>query len=158
MSGRAPSPFRITAAVSEAMQLLAQLPDDDERLKHDSLEGETRFFAVMDDLAEAALADAKLVELARERIKRIEARAERHRDIIRRMLEIAEMAKAQRPLYSASVSYRSKPIVTDQSLLPEAFIRRSPDMHLIAKALKDSNRIDGVELSNPSPVLTLRSS
>src|SRR5438045_2374280 len=117
------SPRRIEAAVSEAMQLLAELPGDDERLRHDSLEGETRFFAVLDDLAELALADARLVELAQERIKRLEERAERHRDILRRMLEAVELSKAERPLYTASIGYRTKAIVTDRAALPDDLLR-----------------------------------
>lgn len=141
--------------MSEVMQLITELPDDDERLRHDSLEGETRFFAVLDDLAETALADKKLVELARERIKRLEERAERHRAIIARMMEVAELQKAERPTFTASVAYRSKAIVTDEKLLPEIYMRRSPDMHLISKALKDG-ALPGAELSNPAPVLTLR--
>jgi hypothetical protein len=149
------SPRRIEAAMSEAMQLLAELPDDDDRLRHDSLEGETRFFAVLDDLAEQALSDARLVELARERIKRLEARADRHREILRRMLEVADLNKAERPLYTASYSYQRKAIVTDLAALPRAFLREAADMRLLQRALKDGP-VEGAELSNPYPVLTLR--
>jgi hypothetical protein len=151
----APHPAAIERAVSEAMQLLAELPEDDAKLIADSLEGETRFFAVLDSLAEAALADARLVEAARERIKRIETRAERHRDIIRRMLEVAEMRKAERPLFTASIAYRTKALVTNADALPEHLTRRSPDMIAIAKALKDG-AVPGAEISNATPTLTLR--
>ena len=82
------SAARIEQAMSEAMRLIADLPDDDDRLRHDTLEGETRFFAVLDDLAEEAVAASKLIELARERIKRLEARAEARRAILRRMLTV----------------------------------------------------------------------
>lgn len=142
--------------MSEAMQLLALLPDADEKLRHDSLEGETRFFAVLDDLAELALADNKLVELARERIKRLEERAESHRNIIRQMLEIAALPKVERPLFTASVSYPRKPIVTDATELPDAFIRHAPDMVAIGKALRAGNELPGAVLGNPEARLTLR--
>jgi hypothetical protein len=157
MPADAPSPRQIEAAMSEAMQLLAELPDDDERLRHDSLEGETGFFAVLDGLAEQAMADARLVELARERIKRLEERSDRYRDIIQRMMEIAALHKAERPLYTASLSYRAKTMVTDPDQLSDAVMRRAPDMVLIGKLLRDGQAVDGATLSNPQPVLTLRS-
>ena len=151
------SGYAIEHAVSEAMQLIAALPEDDERLKYDSLEGETRFFAVLDDLAEASLADSRLIELARERIKRLEERATRRRSIIVRMLEIVDLKKAERPLYTASIAHRAKAIITEEALLPPSLMRISPDMHAIAKALKEGPVL-GAEMSNPQPVLTLRTS
>lgn len=148
------SPTRLTAIMSQVLQLLAELPDD-VRLVYDTLEGETGFFEALDSYAEAALADAKLVEMGEERVRRLKARSERNRKVVLRMLEIAGMTKTERPLYTATVSYRSKPIVTDTSAVPAKFMRQSADMHAIAKELK-TGRVPGVEQSNPSPVLTLR--
>ena len=144
--------------MSEAMQLIAELPEDDQRLKHDSLEGETRYFAIMDDLAEAALADTKLVELAKERIKRLEARSALHRDIIKRMLEVVGLQKTERPLYTASTRHGQELIeVPTNEELPAAFVRTAPDRILIGKTLRHGDAVPGYELHDKSDlVLTLR--
>jgi len=150
------SPYRIESVMSEVSKILADMPDDDMKLRYDTLEGETRFFALLDDVAELAIADAKLVELARERIKRIETRIEVNRDKVQRLLQAAGIEGAERPLYTASVAYRSKAIVTDAGRLPPELLRTSPDMLAIAKALR-SGPVEGAEQSNLTPVLTLRS-
>jgi hypothetical protein len=152
------SPHRLVAVMSEAMQLLALLPDADEKLRHDSLEGETRFFAVLDDLAEEALAATKLVEMARERIKRLEARADSRRDIIKRMLATAEFSKIERPLFTGSISRRQElqEVATNEAL-PAAFIRSAPDKVLIAKTLRKGEDVPGYTLANKDDLtLTLR--
>ena len=38
------NPARLTVVMSEVMRLVAQLPEDDQQLKRDSLEGETDFY------------------------------------------------------------------------------------------------------------------
>jgi hypothetical protein len=146
--------------MSEAMQLIAELPEDDERLRHDSLEGETKFFAVLDDLAEAALSDIKLVELARERIRRLEERADNRKSIMARMLEIVELKKAERPLYTASIARRRALVeVPTNEELPAAFIHEAPDKLLIAKTLRHGELVPGYELQEkPDLTLTLRTS
>jgi hypothetical protein len=150
------SPRRLEAAMSAAMQVKATLPDDDDtRLLIGMLEGETEVFELLDRLAEQAIADKLLAERATERAKRIEARAERSRDVIRKMLDALELQKLERPVFTASIGYRTKAIVTDQAALPADLLRTAPDMHAIARALKDGP-VAGAELSNPSPVLTLR--
>ena len=151
-----PSAYQMEAAMSAALQVKATLSDDgDDALLLGMLEGETDVFELVDRLAEQAVADKKLAEMASERAKRLEARAARHRDLILRMLEALEVRKLERALFTASVGYRTKAIVTDPEALPETLMRRSPDLHAVAKALKDGP-VDGAELSNPTPVLTLR--
>jgi len=154
-----PSAARIEQAMSEAMRLIADLPDDgDERLRHDSLEGETRFFAVLDDLAEEAVAANKLIEMARERIKRLEARAEARRTILRRMLTVIDMPKCERPLYTASISRRQEltEVATNEAL-PAAFVRSAPDRVLIAKVLRRGEEVPGYALQDKDDLtITLR--
>jgi uncharacterized tellurite resistance protein B-like protein len=154
------SPRRLEAVMSETMQLLAELPQDDLKLRVDSLEGETGFFALLDHLAEIALSDTKLVELARERIKRLEARADSRRNIIRRMLEIAEVRHTERPLYTASISRRQElQEVATNEVLPQAFIRSAPDKVLIKKVLGRGEEVPGYTLADRDDLtLTLRTS
>jgi hypothetical protein len=142
--------------MSAAMQVKATLPDDDDTaLLIGMLDGETEVFDLLDRLAESAIADKLLAERATERAKRIEQRAERSRDVIRKMLDALELQKLERPVFTASIGYRTKAIVTDQAALPADLLRTAPDMHAIARALKDG-AVAGAELSNPVPVLTLR--
>ena len=149
------SPHKLTAAMAAVSRLKAELAEQDSDMILASIESETNALELMDKVLEAVVADELLVEQGSARLKRIEARANRHRLILRAMMEeIAE--KVERPLGTLSISYRTKPIVTDPTLLPEAFIRRAPDMHLIARALKDG-AVAGAELSNPMPSLTIRS-
>jgi len=153
-----PSAYQMEAAMSAALQVKATLSaDGDDALLLGMLEGETDVFELVDKLAEQAVADKKLAEMASERAKRLEARASKNRDLILRMLEALEVRKLERALFTASVGYRTKAIVTDPEALPETLMRRSPDLHAVAKALKDGP-VDGAELSNPTPVLTLRTS
>lgn len=63
--------------------------------------------------------------------------AGRSRDVIRKMLEALELTKLERPVFTALIGYRTKAIITDPSALPEP--------------------VSGAELSNPAPVLTIRS-
>jgi len=150
------NPRRLEQAISAAMRIRQTLLTDDDKLLTDTIDGETDAIALLDAIVEQALADEALVETARERIKRLEARADRRRGIVLAMLEALELHKVERPLFTASVSHRSKPLVSDPAVLPEAFIRRAPDMILLAKALRGGETIDGAVLSNPQPVLTIR--
>ena len=150
------SPRRLEAAMSAAMQLIAQLPDDDETLRRDTVEGETDALAMMDQIAERVMADEALVERARERAKRLEARADRHREIITQMMAALELTKLDRALFTASIAYRSKAMVTDADQLPDDYIRHAVDMVKLGKALHAGTAVEGAMLSNPAPVLTIR--
>jgi hypothetical protein len=151
------SSYRIEQAMSAAMQIRAMLGDtEDEKLLADTIDGETDALEILDRLAEQALADEALVEGARERIKRLEARADRRRHIVLQMMEAMGLSKLERSLFTASVTHRSKAIVSDQSELPDAFIRHAPDLVALGKALRSGEQIPGASLSNPSPSLVLR--
>lgn len=129
---------------------------DDDALLIDMLDGETDIFDLVDRLGEQAIADKLLAEKASERAKRIERRSEHARDVISRILAALDLSKLERAVFTASLSYHTKPIITDPAALPEAFVRRAPDLRLIARALKDGP-VSGAEQSNPEPRLTLRS-
>jgi hypothetical protein len=144
--------------MSEAMQLIASDPrlGRDPLLRYDTLEGNSRFFAALDDVAELAIADAKLLEMGEERLKRIKSRAAKSRHVMKRMLEGVDLTGAERPLYTATISYPRKPLVTNADELPPEFIRHAPDLVAIGKALRDGETIPGAELRNPEPTLTIR--
>lgn len=154
------SPRRLEAEMSRYMQLRAQgqaegwWPQDDE----DALaiaESETDILEILDARVERVMQQELLAERAKARAKRLEEAADRERRVILEMVGIIG-EKVQRPLYTASLSYPRKPMVTDESALPEDFIRHAPDKVAIGKALRAGQEIPGAVLGNPMPQLTIR--
>ena len=141
------------AAVSAAQQIIAELPDD-ERLRLDTIHGETELLELMDRYAEAAIADRLLAKAAREHIAAIDARAARHKEVVRRILDAVGLTSVRRPLYTVATSHRAHAIITDADAVPAQYL--SPDRVAIAAALHRGEAVPGAELSNPQPSLTLR--
>ena len=157
MPSNVPHGAAIERAMSAAMEAISALPDDgDNVLLLNTIEGESDVLEVLDRVVEAAIADKKLAELARERAKRIEARADRARGVALQIIEALQVSPLERPLYSASISYPRKPLVTNADELPKEMIREAPDMVAIGKALRAGETIPGAELKNPEPQLTIR--
>lgn len=172
MPGSAISPRRLEAAMSAVGRLKATLyetqskhpstdPDTpgamrnaEEQLLLDTLEGETDVFELIDRILEVVVADEALVDAGKARLKRIEARADRHRAILKAMMEeIGD--KLERPLATLSVSDGPKMAhIVDQAAIPDVFWRRAVDKHELLRALK-AGPVQGAELSNGVPVLRL---
>ena len=149
------NPARLMEAVVAAQQAIEGLPED-ERLIAGTVEGETELFELMDRYAEAALADKALIQKAEERLDRIKARADRHQDVVRRILDAVGISKLQRPLYSAFFTHRTSVTVTDAAEVPEEY--RRPDKVAIGAALRRGDDVPGAVLSNAMPSLTLKAS
>jgi len=148
--------------MSAAGQLRAELLAQDATIEHDDqllldmIEGSTDVMETLDRVIEASMADAVLAEMAAARAKRLEARKARLRDTAARMIEALEIkGPIERAAYTASISHRTKAILTDAMQLPEAFFRHAPDMVAVAKALK-AGPVPGATLSNAIPTLTVR--
>ena len=157
MPSNVPHGAQIERAMSAAMQIISELPDDeDHALLLGSLDGETDIFEVLDRVIESSIADNKLAELARERAKRVEERARKSREIALKIIEALGVSPLTRPVYTASLTYPRKPLVTNADELPKEMIREAPDMVAIGKALRAGELIPGAELKNPEPQLTIR--
>ena len=157
MPSKLPSGMAIQAAMSAAMAAISALPDDEDYgLLISTVEGESDILEVLDRVVEHAVADSKLAELARLRARRIEARADRARDNATRIVEALAISPLERPVYTASITYPRKPLVTNADELPREYIRESADMIAIGKALRAGETIPGAELRNPEPQLTIR--
>ena len=157
MPSKLPSAIAIQNAMSAAMEAISTLPDDDDHeLLLGVIEGQSEILEVLDKIVEWSIADKKLAELARERARRIEARADRAREIATRIVEALQVSPLERPVYTASITYPRKPLVTNAGELPNAYIRHAPDMIAIGKALRAGETIPGAELKNPEPQLTIR--
>ena len=152
------SPTKLMRAMAEAQRLRDEIGTEDEKLLVDSIDGETDAFAIIDRLSEMAIADKLLVERAKERVARFEARADRARGTIQRMLEALGITKLERSLVTASISEGPKAVVvTDQAALPDFYFRRSVDKVALGKDLRAGKEVAGATLNNGAPVLTIRS-
>jgi hypothetical protein len=157
MPSNVPHGASIERAMSAAMEAISALPDDDDHeLLLGVIEGQSEIFELLDKIVEWSIADKKLAELARERARRIEARSDRAREIATRIVEALGVSPLERPVYTASLTFPRKPLVTDEEALPAAYIRHAPDMIAIGKALRAGETIPGAELKNPAPLLTIR--
>ena len=156
MPSNVPHGAQIERAMSAAMEVISTLPDDeDHALLLGSLEGEPDIMEVLDRVIESSIADNKLAELARERAKRVEERASRSREIALRIIEALGVSPLERPIYTASLMQIRKSIVTNSDELPKEFIRESPDMIAINKALRAGEEVPGAQLSNAEPSLRI---
>jgi hypothetical protein len=101
--------------------------DPDERLLADALEGGSDVFELLDRLIERSSADAALVRAGKERLARIDARNERTRALIARMLEALDLRRLERPLATLTLAdARRGVVITDEDELPPAFVRTRP--------------------------------
>jgi len=145
---------RLMEAMAEAQRLIAELPDD-ERLRHDVVDGETEALDCLDAYAERVIGDKALVEAAQAKVSRLKDRMERDRAIIAAILDGLRLRRADRPLFTASLSQRKELVeVPTNEELPMAFRRVSPDKVLIKKVLGGGEHVPGYELRD-KPGLTL---
>lgn len=154
--------------IGRVISLLELCPgfDDDERLKLDTLEGETELNEIVSQLLSESEDDEGLIaavkaqiEVRRERIHRLESRIEARRNAIVSLMDIAQLAKLALP--EATVSVRTlgpRPKVADEEALPDAYCTfvRKPDMAAIKKAFEDGLQVPGTVLSNGGASLTVR--
>jgi len=151
------SPRRIEAAMSEAMQRIAMVDDADDRARLEALAaGDADIFNVLDRLAENAIADKLLAELADGRADRLAERSERARDIIRRILEVLDLPSIERPTYTATMAEGPKSVVVqNEGAVPDHYIRHAPNKPEILRALKRGEDVPGCTMNNGAPVLRL---
>src|SRR5215472_1631770 len=116
-----PSPTKLMLAMSLAQQLISELPADEQRLRLDTVDGETAALEYLDAYAEAALSDAALVRAAKERVRRLEAREERSRGVVAAILQGLAAKVVERPLFTASLATRTEIVeVPTNEALPYA--------------------------------------
>jgi hypothetical protein len=71
-------------------------------------------------------------------------------------VEALEVSPLERPVYTASLTWPRKPVVTNADELPDTYIRHAPDMVAISKALRAGESVPGAELRNPEAQLRIR--
>jgi len=147
--------------------LLERYPElsADEELRADMLEGTTDFRETMERLlrrtqdaiylsnaCQAAMRDIK------DRQDRFDKRVEFGRELMKRLMEVAEIRKMEFP--TATISIRVVPpavVILDESVIPEDFMRikKEPNKTLLKEMLEKMD-VPGVTMSNGGTAITIR--
>jgi hypothetical protein len=171
----APSGFRIEQAVSVWQSARARLLADDAELAHDEAAlaellgdetGDVR--TILSRLLQAthhanAMADgaAEMLASLRGRQDRYRRRCEAYRATLFAIMDATGKKKEEFPHGIISIrAGKSSLIITDETKLEERFIvttvTKSPDKAAIRTAIGDGEVIEGAQLSNGLPILTIR--
>lgn len=154
--------------VKEINLLLADYPQlaEDEELLRDTLEGNTRFNEIMERFLSAMRENETLAEAVsqrvgklRERQTRLTHRAQFYRTLMHRLLERSGVKSVALPEAKVSVvNSPDKVIITDETVIPDAFCRitKEPNKTAIKNALKSGTIIPGATLSNGGTTIQVR--
>jgi hypothetical protein len=149
------------------VRLLAEFPDIDEETLADTLEGITDLHEMIAAVIRSALVDEALysglrfrVDDMRERLSRLELRASKKRQLALEAMSEAGLAKLEQPDFTASVRAGSPALVViAEENIPAPYLLPQPpklDRQTILGELKRGIAIAGAEMSNPKPVLSVR--
>jgi hypothetical protein len=148
-------------------RLRSEDSDLDERTLADTVEGLTDFHEIAAAVIRAALKDEALatglkglVVTMQARLDRLQDRAHKRREIARHAMVETEVKRIIAPDFTVSVRPGAPALViVDETAIPPPFWEpRDPRLNrqaLLAE-LKQGRVIDGVELSNPQAVLSVR--
>jgi hypothetical protein len=149
-------------------RLRADEPDIDERTLADTVEGLTDLHEIVAAIVRSALEDEALATGLKSRIgemqgrlERFEDRASKRRQIARDVMTEIDVKKIVAPDFTISIRQGVPAlVVVDEKLIPDAFFEpREPKLNRQALVieLKQGSEIAGVALSNPEPILSVRS-
>ena len=148
-------------------RLLSEWPHIDEETLADSLEGITDLHEMIAAVIRSALVDEALhaglrtrVDNMRERLSRLELRASKKRELALHTMNEVGLTKLEQPDFTASTRAGSPAlVVVCEQTIPEAYWLPQPpklDRQGLLVELKRGAAISGAELSNPKPVLMVR--
>ena len=149
-------------------RIRAEDPDLDEETLADTVEGLTNLHEIVAAIIRSALGDEVLVQGLKGRIGemqnrlgRLEDRASKRRQIARDVMVESEIKKITAADFTVSIRPGSASlVVVDEAVIPPAFWEaREPRLNrqALLGELKSGAIIAGVQLSNPEPVLSVRS-
>jgi hypothetical protein len=139
----------------------------DEETLHDTLEGITDLQEMIAAVIRSALVDEALhaglrsrLDDMRTRLSRLELRASKKRELALHAMSEAGLAKLEQPDFTASTRAGSpRLIVVCEQAIPESYWLPQPpklDRQGLLGDLKRGSAIPGAQLSNPKPVLMVR--
>jgi hypothetical protein len=148
-------------------RLLESYPNCDDATLTDTLEGITDLHEMIAAVIRSALVDEALLSGLRgrlddmkERLSRLELRAGKKRELALHAMSEAGLAKLEQPDFTASTRAGSPAlIVVSEQTIPEAYWLPQPpklDRQAILGELKRGIDIPGAQMSNPKPVLSVR--
>jgi len=163
-----PKPFDVSMLEQVIESLFVSYPElkDDEELRLDTLHGCTNFVEIIDSLllktqdAEAlSSACDNVVKEIRKRKERFDIRSDFNRELIKKLMEIADIRKLE--LATATVSVTNKPssvVIVDEALLPPEFLRikSEPNKTAIKEAILGGNTVTGASMSNGGTTLMIK--
>ena len=142
-------------------------PEADEETLSDTLEGITDLHEMIAAVIRSALVDEALQEGLRgrlddmkERLSRLEIRASKKRELALQAMSEVGLVKLEQPDFTASTRAGSPAlIVVSEQTIPEAYWLPQPpklDRQAILGELKRGAEIPGAQMSNPKPLLSVR--
>ena len=148
-------------------RLLSEYPTIDEASLADTLEGITDLHEMIAAVIRSALVDEALhsglrsrLDDMRERLSRLELRASKKRELALEAMTEVGLTKLEQPDFTASARAGSPALVViAEERIPEAYWLPQPpklDRQAILGELKRGLEIPGAEMSNPKPVLSVR--
>ena len=162
-----PLAFSATTYRAVRERIRTQDPDLDEQTLTDTVEGLTDVHEILAAIVRAALADEALatglkgrIAEMQERLERLQERATKRRQIVKDTMVELDLKKLTAPDFSASIRPGMPALlVIDEAAVPSIYWEpREPrlDRQGLLAELKQGAEITGVTLSNPEPVLSVR--
>jgi hypothetical protein len=162
-----PLAFSATTYRAVRERIRTQDPDLDEQTLTDTVEGLTDVHEILAAIVRAALADEALaaglkgrIAEMQERLERLQERAGKRRQVVKDTMVELDLKKLTAPDFSASVRPGMPALlVIDEAAVPSIYWEpREPrlDRQGLLAELKQGAEITGVTLSNPEPVLSVR--
>jgi len=159
--------FNVMILEQTINNLLESYPElkDDEDLRKDMLEGSTKFNEVIESMLLKIQDSAALSEVAelklrgiQERKRRFDKRVEFGRELIKKLMDIADVKKME--FATGTVSVINKPpsvVILDESVIPDDFmkIKKEPNKTLIKEMLQKMD-VAGCVMSNGGTSLMIR--
>ena len=148
-------------------RVLSEYPDIDEESLADTLEGITDLHEMIAAVIRSALVDealqvglrGRVIEM-KERLSRLELRANKKRELALEAMTEVGLTRLEQPDFTASARAGSPALViTAEDRVPQAYWLPQPsrlDRHAVLSQLKRGIEIPGAVLSNPKPVLSVR--
>ena len=162
-------PLALEVSTYQALRgrLLDEWPEIDEETLADTLEGITDLHEMIAAVIRSALVDEALhaglrfrLDDMRERLSRLEVRAAKKRQLALEAMSEVGFTKLEQPDFTASTRAGSPAlIVIAEDKIPNAYWLPQPpklDRQTILGELKRGAEIPGAQLSNPQPVLMVR--
>ena len=167
--GSAPMNLEFSAIAYRSVRdrIRAEDPQIDEQTLADTVDGLTDLHEIIGAIVRAALADEALATGLKGRIAEMQDRLERLQDCAAKRRQIAkdvmvelELKKITAPDFTISIRPGMPALlVLDEAAVPSIYWQPSAprlNRHGLLHELKDGAEIKGVALSNPEPVLSVR--